>query len=73
MSEWDFRAGKFPRVRRLTQRKFNSFIVNEPRSVLQSHQLDPRPFLRLDNARQLAAEIMLLRLRHTPPSYGIEM
>jgi hypothetical protein len=28
MSEWGFRAGKFPWVRRLTQRKFNSFIVN---------------------------------------------
>jgi hypothetical protein len=28
MSEWGFRAGKFAWVRRLTQRKFNSLIVN---------------------------------------------
>jgi len=28
MSEWGFRAGEFPWVWRLTQRKFNSFIVN---------------------------------------------
>ena len=28
-------------------------VPHEPGSVLQSRQLDPRTFLRLDNARQL--------------------
>jgi hypothetical protein len=41
-------------------------VPQEPRSVLQSRQLNARPFLRLDHARQLAAEIMLPGLRHGP-------
>jgi hypothetical protein len=41
-------------------------------SVFQSRQLDPRPFLRLNNARQLKAAILLLGLRHGP-SYDIEI
>ena len=41
-------------------------VPHEPGSVFQSRQLDPRPFLGLDHARQLEAEIMLLGLRHRP-------
>jgi hypothetical protein len=39
---------------------------HEPGSVLQGRQLNARPTLRLDNARQLEAEIMLLGLRQGP-------
>jgi hypothetical protein len=45
---------------------YRPHVPHEPGSVLQSRQLDPRPFLRLDNARQLEAEIMLLGVRHGP-------
>jgi hypothetical protein len=42
-------------------------VPYEARSVFKGRQLDPsRPFLRLNHARQLKAEIMLLGLRHSP-------
>jgi hypothetical protein len=41
-------------------------VPHEPGSVCQSRHLDPGPFLRLDDARQPEAEIMLLGLWHAP-------
>src|SRR5215831_5232125 len=41
-------------------------VPHEPDSVFQSRQLDPGPLLRLDDARQLEAEIMLLGLSARP-------
>jgi hypothetical protein len=47
-------------------------LPHEAPSVFQGRQFSARPTLRLDDARELQAEIMLLGLRHGP-SYGIEI
>jgi hypothetical protein len=41
-------------------------LPHEARSVFEGRQLNARSAFRLDGARQLKAEIMLLRLRHGP-------
>ena len=51
-------------------------VPHGPGSVLQSRQLDARPFLRLDHARQLQAEIILLGLprpHHTASEFKREV
>jgi hypothetical protein len=47
-------------------------LPHEAPSVFERRQLNAWSTLRLDYARQLEAEIMLLGLRHGP-SYGIEI
>jgi hypothetical protein len=47
-------------------------LPHEARSVFEGRQLNAWSAFRLDDARQLKAEIMLLGLRHVP-SYGIEI